>query len=105
MVKPALNRNLTIYRGASFSTTYHFTRDVSASNFYAQLSLKGEVVKNFTVVSDSHDVSLSLLRSEIDLLDEGTHTWALKEVTTPDVNEVIRIMGSAFIEESGVNSP
>jgi len=104
MIKPA-NDKLHIYRGCSFSHTWTFTRNISASAFYAELWRDGAKVEDFTVVSNASSVTISMTRTTVDTLELGTYTIGVKEVTAVDTGEVPRIICETYVSDFPAEAP
>lgn len=86
MIRPAKD-TLEIYHNCSFSHTWTFTRNIAASTFYAELWQNGAKVEDFTVVSNSSTVTISLTRTTVDSLEDGTYQVGVKEVTAVGTGE------------------
>ena len=100
MIELVSYKDITAYKNCSFNHVFSITtRDITASNFYFELSKDGVKKFEFTESHDDHNITISLTKTQLNTLPEGTYTIAGKEIVTADTNEKPMMLRSFILRE------
>ena len=98
--------NLELFKYSSFAETFTFSYATTSYTYYAQIrDDEDTLIESFNIVNSTPNVTISLTRAEIALLNEGTYIWSLKEVHTADTDERMICTGRVFIKDNPTQTP